>query len=204
MGDLLVFKTGENSTRYRKLFHHMICSCGKPDNEAMRLLRKTMITFFINCFLTMSCLSSYNETNINRLLVNYDPSKQSLPISDRYQVLKKFKNLYWAESMLKNWSSYSILRAVYSDSITPTVVSFADLVLFVLFSVAANIVSINPKMFREILFGKPFYIRDLICRYWFLHGLSIRDVYEYKFHHVDFLVWRKKQYMRECSAMIKQ
>ena len=204
MGDLLVFKTSEDGKRYQKLFHEVIRSCGKPDHEGVRLLRKTMINFFINCFLTMSCLSSYNETNVNRLLVNYNPCDHALLMPKRYNVLKGFKNLFWAESMLKNWSSYSMLRAVDSDNVTLTVISFADLVLFVIFAVSANMVSINPKMFREILFGKPFYVRDLICRYWFLHGLSIRDVYEYKFHYVDFLVWRKKQYMRECSAICKQ
>lgn len=197
MGDLIIFGDGEKSKRYKEQFHTMLSSCGKQESECIRVMRKIMIDFFVNSFLTMTCLSAYNETNLNRLLVSYKPF-DSIRKSEYYSVVKRFKNLYWAESMLRHWSSYSLLQAVTSEQVHLTVISFSDLVMFVIFAVANKVISLHPSLLKGVIFGNPFYVRDIIYRYWFLHGLSVREVYEYKFHHIDFLAWRKKQYLKEC------
>lgn len=199
--DLVVFRDGdEHRKHYIEFFHELLRSYGQPRTAVICKMVSSVIRFFINSFLLMTCLSGYNETNLNRLLVNYDPDVGHI-LSDQhlYTVVKQFKNLYWAKSHLKHWNLFPRLHSILSQTVHNKTISMADIVACVIFLQINGIMQINPVLSLNTLNGNPFVIRDMICRYWFIKGLHIKPVKEYKFIQNDVFENRRKKYLSQCT-----
>ena len=149
----------------------------------------------------MTCLTGYNETNMNRLLINYRPDASDY-VDDRilYDVVKQFKNLYWAKAHLVNWRLYTRLRAILNDNLPNNIISMADITMAVIFMNGVGIIQINPMYLTNTVRGKPFIIKEVISRYWFLKGLKYREIFQFKFSQGDYFERRKKLYMKECTS----
>ena len=197
--ETLYFRT-DTQNECESLLHYLLKSQGQRRTHIVNLCVNSMIVFFINTFLTMYCLSGYNETNVNRLLINYSPSaSDSINESMIYPMLKKFKNLYWASSNLLTWDSYGMLSAVLNHKVPLTFISMADVTITLIFMISTGLIKVNPMYFKNFLTGNPFYIKHIISQYWFLRGLRYKEVYEFKFQHCDRMERRKIQYMNQCS-----
>lgn len=198
--DLILFRNDGNKDVYADFFHTVLTSHGKPKTLIINQIQQTMIVFFINVFLFMNCMTGFNETNVNRVLINYSPD--SLDFVDDgilYEVVKEFKNLFWAKSHLKTWRLYSRFRTMLMHRLPNNIVSMADIVISIIFMQASGIIQINPIYHMNTVYGKPFVIKEVISRYWFMKGLKYNEVFEYKFHQEDYFKWRKKQYIKQCS-----
>lgn len=198
--DLVLFRDGDNNCAYKDFFHFVLTSYGKTKPDIIRNIEKSMIVLFINVFLMKTCITGYNETNINRLLTNYSPdASKAVDDTILYSSVKEFNNLYWAKSHLKNWRLYSRFRAILMHRVPSNIVSMADLVITVIFMQASGMIQINPIYNTNILRGNPFFVKDVICTYWFMNGLKYKSIFEYKFHQEYFFEKRKKQYIKDCS-----
>lgn len=150
----------------------------------------------------MHCISGYNETNVNRLLINYSPSATNCINKQMiYPVVKQFKNLYWAKCHLLTWDSCDMLLSVLNHRVPLGIISMADITLSLIALILTGAVKINPMYFKDFLAGNPFYIKHIISQYWFLNGLRYREVFEFRFRQPDEMEKRKKQYMSQCSVM---
>ena len=202
--DLILFLDDQFKNDYIDYFHWIVTSCGKPKTQVACNIVRTMITLFINAFLTMTCLSGYNETNINRLLINYLPDASAFVETKMlYPVVKQFKNLYWANSHLISWNLFPRFIAILRNNTPNDTISTADIILSVMFMQATGIIQINPILHMDTLNGNPLFIKDLICRYWFIKGLEFRDHYHFKYHNTDFFEKRKNNYINDCCRLKK-
>ena len=199
--EMIYFRT-DTQNECEHLLHYLLRSQGKKRTKLIDVCVNSLITFFINVFLAMNCLSGYNETNVNRLLVNYSPYASSqIDKNIIYQVIKQFKNLYWAECHLLTWDSCDMLLSVLNHKVPVGIISMADITLTLIAMVSTGVVKINPMYFKNFLTGNPFYIKQIISQYWFHNGLRYRNVFEFKFKQSDEMEKRKKQYMNQCSTM---
>ncbi|MES9879352.1 MAG: hypothetical protein ABW185_00530 [Sedimenticola sp.] len=181
-------------------FNTVLKSYGQSRCPTIDKIAKSMIRLFVNCFLTKNCLSGFNETNINRLLVNYSPNASKRVDDDiSYTVLKVFKNRYWSSAQLVKWSVFGRLMSIYKDEVSLRVVSFADLTLVVMFMVADGTMLLRPGCLESVLYGDPFYVRAIISSYWFANGLRYRDIFDVKFQPDDVFQRRQMEYLRRCS-----
>ena len=185
-----------NDRASEEYFNMLLKSTGQKRCKLIQYAVNSMIVFFINSFLVFSSLSGYNETNINRILVNYSPSADAC-VNDimLYNVTKQFKSLHCSKSHLIKWNSYNILmKMLYTES---TIISTADILLTVVFMNCVGIITINPRYFCSVLSGNPFYVKDILCRYWFLKGLRIKNCKSCIFSRVNRLEERKKKYLKD-------
>lgn len=197
--EAIQFRADAETKIYDEFFHSLLTGYGKPKSQTVDKIVRTMIAFFINSFLTMTCLSGYNETNVNRLLVNYTPTACRKTNRDIcYLVVKGFKNLYWSESHLVNWDSFPILMSILKCEAPTRLISMGDIVLSVIFLNATGVLKINPMYFVGLLDGDPFYVRRIVTHYWFQRGLCFREIREFKFAEDDLLERRKNDYMKRC------
>lgn len=204
MGDIVYFRNDSNASTYERFFHALLRSYGKPRCDIVAEIVDSMMVFFINNFLTMTCLSIYNETNLNRLFINYSPTlSERVDDAHIYAINKQFRNLYLAKSHLTKWNSYECLMTVLDRKVSLTVISLADIVVTIIYLNAMGAMKINPVYYKQVLRGEPFYVKGIISQYWFLTGLKYRDVYELKFRQTDAFEERKKQYMK-ATVVVKQ
>jgi len=188
-------------TQCEEIFDHILSSYGKPRTKLIDRVVKSILVFFINSFLAMNCISGYNETNINRLLVNYSPTA-TINQNIVYPVVTKFNNLYWALSHAATWDSYDIFMSILNEDVTFSTVTTADITATIIFMVSVGMVRINPIYFVNCIQGNPFYIQEIISQYWFRKGLRYIELHEEKrFKPVDRMENRKIEYMKMCSTI---
>jgi len=200
--DLVLFRDGPEKINYIEFFNSVLTSIGKPRSTLIKSICNAMIIFFINSFLLMTCLTGYNETNINRLLINYSPAISD-EIDDEmiYTVIKKFKNLYWAKSHLLTWNHYQRFNLILSNQVPQQLVTVADIIIVVMFMQATEMIQINPIIYLGTLHGKPLVFKEVVSRYWFIRGLKYKEIHEFKFCHEDFFEKRKNKYLKQCSLL---
>ena len=183
---------------FEEFFNRLLESTGKKKCKLITYAVNSMVVFFINSFLVFTSLSGYNETNINRILINYSPIADAC-VNDvmLYNVTKQFNNLHSSKAHLIKWNSFDILiKMLYSDS-ESEIISTADIVLTVIFMNCVGMLKINPSYFCSVINGNPFYVKDILCRYWFIKGLRIKRFKSYTFYQSNQMVERKKKYMRD-------
>lgn len=202
MNDIVFFRNDSKASTYERFFNAILRSNGKPRSGLIVEIVDSMILFFVNVFITMTSLSIYNETNMNRLFVNYCPMSNYVDEKRIYRINRKFGNLYLAKAQLVKWSSYNCLTAVLDRSVPLKVISLADIVITIIYMNAIGAMKINPVFFIKVLRGEPFYVKSIISQYWFLSGLRYREVYEFKFQQRDFFEERKKKYLGTCSTVV--
>ena len=183
---------------YEEFFNSLLESNGQKKCKLITYAVNSMLAFFINTFLVFTSLSGYNETNINRILINYSPIADAC-VNDvmLYNVTKQFNNLHWSKAHLIKWNSYSILMKMLSSDSESEIISTADIVLTVIFMNCVGMLKINPSYFCSVINGNPFYVKDILCRYWFIKGLRIKRFKSYTFYQTNMMVERKKKYMRD-------
>lgn len=157
---------------------------------------------FVNTYLTMTCLAGYNETNVNRLLVNYKPSDEEVGCRLFDSVLQ-FENLFWAKSQLFGWNSYRPFLHVYHNITKLKCVSMADVVAVITYCICSGAVEINPLLICQTTRGNPFFIRELIHRHWFLLGIKYRNPFDVKFLNLNPMEERRQQYLKISSKAAK-
>ncbi len=117
-------------------FNTVLKSYGQSRGPTIDKIVKSMIRLFVNGFLTKNCLSCFSETNVNRLLVNYNPDASKLVEDLSYCVVQQFKNIYWSDAQLLKWRIFERMMIIYRKDVPLRVVSFADLTLVVIFMAA--------------------------------------------------------------------
>lgn len=181
---------------YQPFLHWLMQSCGQPRTSLITGIVNSMIIFFVNTFLAMTCVSGYNETNVNRLLVNYSP-EASDKLSNQlvYPALRSFKNMYWGKSHCANWDSFPILMKVFEKRTSLQAISKADIVMCLIFLTATGKIRINPRYLLGWMTGEPFYFRTLMNQYWFSRGLRYDLRCELQFAQTNFLEHRRLKYL---------